>query len=87
MFESQLIPLFQRCHNCGLEVKWEISIRGILLVVNGICPDGHVLHWQSQPLIRGTAAGNLLLSTAILLCDLTFISIANLADVFNLAVF
>ena len=33
------------------------------------------------------AAGNLLLSAAILLCGLTFTGIANLADVFNLAVF
>ena len=37
----------QRCHSCGLEVKLETSIRGILLVVNGICPNGHVLHRQS----------------------------------------
>ena len=56
-------------------------------MVNGICPDGHVLHWQSQPLVRGMAAGNLLLFAAILLCGLTFTSIANLADVFHLAVF
>ena len=55
MFESQLMPLFQQCHGCGLAVKLETSIRGTLLVVNGIilCPDGHVpLHWQSQPLVR-----------------------------------
>ena len=52
VFESQLMPLFQRCHSCSLEVKLETSIRGTLLVVNGICPDEHVLHWQSQPLVR-----------------------------------
>ena len=83
VFESQLMQLFQRCHSCGLEVKLETSVRGTLLVVNGICPDGHVLHWQSQPMVRGMAAGNLLLSAAILLCGLTFTSIANLADVFS----
>ena len=33
------------------------------------------------------AAGNLLLSVAILLCGLTFTEIANLADVLNLAMF
>ena len=87
VFKSQVMQLFQRCHRCGLEVKLETSIRGTLLVVNGTCPDGHVLQWQSQPMIRGMAAGNLLLSAAILLCGLTFTSIANLADVFNLAVF
>ena len=49
-------------------------------MVNGICPDGHVLHWQSQPMVRGMATGNLLLSAAILLYGLTFTGIANLAD-------
>ena len=38
-------------------------------------------------MVRGMAAGNLLLLTAILLCGLTITSIANLADVLNLAVF
>ena len=57
------------------------------MVVSGTCPDGHVLNWQSQPMVRGMAAGNLLLSAAILLCGLTFTGIANLADVFNLVMF
>ena len=55
------MTLFRRCHSCGLEVKLKTSIVGTLLVVNGICPDGHVLHWQSQPMVRGMAADNLLL--------------------------
>ena len=38
-------------------------------------------------MVRGMAAGNLLLSAAILLCGLTFSGIANLADVFNLVMF
>ena len=67
-------------YSCGQEIKLEISVIGTLLVVNGICPDGHVLHWQSQPMVRVMAAGNLLLSAAILLCGLTFTGIANLAD-------
>ena len=62
-----------------------MCIVGTLLVVNGICPDGHVLHWQSHPMVRGMAAGNLLLSAAILLCGLTFTGIANLADLLNSA--
>ena len=87
VFESQLMELFHRCYSCGLEVKLETSIVGTLFVVRGMCPDGHVLHWQSQPMVRGMAAGNLLLSAAILLCGLTFTGIANLADVLNLAMF
>ena len=53
-------------------------------MVNGICSDGHVLQWQLQPMVRGMAAGNLLLSAAILLCGLTCTGIANLTDLLNL---
>ena len=65
VFELQLL-LFHRCHSCGQEVKLETCIVGTMLVVSGTCPDGHVLKWQSQPMIKGIAAGNLLLSAAIL---------------------
>ena len=51
-------------------------------MVRGMCPDGHVLHRQSQPMVREMAVGNLLLSVAVLLCGL---GIVNLADVLNLA--
>ena len=46
-----------------------------------------ILHWQSQPTVDCTPAGNLLLAAGILFCGLTFTSIANLADVLNLAMF
>ena len=87
VFESQLLSLFQWCHSCGLEVELKTSTVGTMLVVEGMCPDGHILHWQSQPTVNRTPAGNLLLAAAILLCGLTFTSIANLADVLNLAMF
>ena len=45
-------------------------------MVNGTCPDGHVLNWQSQPLVRDMGAGNLLLARVILLCGLTFTNIS-----------
>ena len=51
-FESKLMTLFHMCHSCVLEVKLETSIVGTLLVVIGIYPDGHVLRWQSQPMVR-----------------------------------
>ena len=85
VFESQLLALFHRCHSCGQEVKLETSVIGTLLVVNDTCPDGHVLHWQLQPMVRGVGADNLLLSAVILLCGLTFTGIADLADLLNLA--
>ena len=44
VFESQLLQLFQKCYNCDLEVKLKTSIQGKLLVVSGVCADGHILH-------------------------------------------
>ena len=43
VFESQLMLLMKRCCVCGLDMELKTSIRGTLLVVSGICPDGHVL--------------------------------------------
>ena len=58
VFESCLFKLLKQCRSCGQEVELNTSARGTLLVVNGTCPDGHVLTWQSQPLIRDVGAGN-----------------------------
>ena len=52
VFESCLLKLLERCCNCGQEVEFNTFVRSTLLVVNGTCPDGHVLNWQSQPLVR-----------------------------------
>ena len=56
-------------------------------MVNGTFPDGHVLNWHSQPLMRDMSAGNLLVSAAILFCGLTFTGISNLAKLLNLPMF
>ena len=84
MFESCLL---KQCRSCGQEVELNTSTRGTLLVVKGICPDGHELSWQSQPLINDMGAGNLLVAAAILFCGLTFTGISNLAKLLNLAMF
>ena len=87
MFESCLLKLLQRCCSCGQEVELNTSLKGTLLTVNDTCPDGHVLNWQFQPLIRDVGAGNLLVAAAILFCGLTFTGISNLAKLLNLAMF
>ena len=56
VFLSQLLMLFQQCHSCGLEVEFKTSTVGTMLVVDGICPDGHVLHWKSQPTVNQYAS-------------------------------
>ena len=87
VFESCLFKLLKQCRSCGQEVELNTSVRGTLLVVNDTCPDGHVLSWQSQPLINDMGAGNLLVAAAILFCGLTFTGISNLAKLLNLAMF
>ena len=87
VFESCLLKLLQRCCSCDQEVELNTFVKGTLLMVNGTCPDGHVLNWQSQPLIRDMGAGNLLVAAAILFCGLTFTGISNLAKLLNLAMF
>ena len=62
VFESCLFKLLKQCCSCGQEVELNTSVRGTLLLVNDTCPDGHVLSWQSQPLIRNVGAGNLLVA-------------------------
>ena len=77
----------EQCRSCRQEVELNTSVRGTLLVVHGTCPDGHVLNWQSQPLVRDMGAGNLMVAAAILFCGLTFTGISNLAKLLNLAMF
>ena len=51
-------------------------------MISGTCPDGHALQWQSQPMIKGMAGGNLLLCELILLCGLELL--IYFSDVLNL---
>ena len=79
--------MLKRCCNYGQEVELNAYVRGTLLTVKGTCTEGHVLNWQSQPLVRDMGAGNLLLSAAILFCGLTFTRAANSAQLLNLVIF
>lgn len=66
VYESLLLLLLRKCYVCGQVVELKTSTRGTLLVVQGSCPDGHYLCWESQPMVKGIAAGSLALSAAIL---------------------
>ena len=63
------------------------SIWGTLLVIKGSCHDGHIVNWQSQPLIGRIPAGNLLLACAILFSGSTFTKLETIANLLNLAIF
>ena len=69
---EQLDDLLHPCPTCGAVVsKRQTSTRGSQLCTTLKCKDGHVKIWRSQPMLKGMAAGNLLLASAILLSGAT----------------
>jgi len=73
VFESELEKLFIYCSSCGaLITKTDKHLNGSMLSVTSECQYGHINTWHSQPLLRRMPAGNLLISSAILLSGSTF---------------
>ena len=67
VFRSQLMTLFEHCVMCHTETPGTIRECGTAIYVTQTCMScGHVRKWDSQPKIGSVAAGNLLLSAAIL---------------------
>ena len=80
VFMEQLDELLHRCPTCGAVVsKRETSTRGSQLCVILKCKNGHIKIWKSQPMLKGMAAANLLLASAILLSGATYTKIASLS--------
>ena len=87
VFESALLSLFRDCPTCGMRVTLSTSLQGTLLVVKATCQDDHTFTWHSQPLVGKAAAGNLLLSAAIVFSGSTYTTFANIANLINLSLF
>lgn len=88
VFESELFQLLKWCPVCGAAiVEQEKSSQGTLLFVALTCINNHHSTWQSQPLLNRMAAGNLLLSSAILLSGATYTKIAAFADILKMQFF
>ena len=88
VFKQELAKLFKRCPECGAGIrkKYE-STQGSQLLVTLKCINGHTYFWNSQPMIKGMAAGNLLMSSSILLSGATYTKIATLAEILRLCFF
>ena len=72
VFKLELVKLFKRCPKCGAGIrKKHNSTQGSQLLVTPKCTNGHTYFWTSQPIIKGMAAGNLLISSPILLREAT----------------
>jgi len=88
VFKLELVKFFKRCPECGAGIrKRHESTQGSLLLVTLKCINGHTYFWNSQPMIKGMAAGNLLMSSSILLSGATYTKIAKLAEILRLCFF
>ena len=88
VFKLELVKLFKRCPECGAGIrKRHESTQGSLLLVTLKCINGHTYFWNSQPMIKGMAAGNLLMASSILLSGATYTKVATLAEILRLCFF
>ena len=84
VFESELYKLLTKCHDCGSPVdSITQKFHGSMVTITTNCINGHIVSWQSQPSIEDTAAGNLLIPTAILYNGNTYKRTADFAKHLN----
>jgi hypothetical protein len=85
VFESQLLKLFKICQHCGSPIDTTTQINeGSMVTIATNCLNGHSVSWQSQPLVKGTAAGNILIPAAILFNGNTYKRTVDFAKYLNL---
>ena len=68
VFRSHLLSLFTACRSCHQLCTGEVAQQmGTFISIKQACSHcGHVWMWNSQPLIKNTPTGNILLSAAVL---------------------
>ena len=79
MFENELLKLFKFCQQCDTTMIQH----GSIVTVKTSCMSGHTVTWGSQPCMKGTAAGNLLITTAIVFSGNTYTHAADFAKHLN----
>ena len=85
VFRNSLSELFRFCPTCGSSVVSQSeSTSGTILVVKMECSKGHNVNWQSQPLVAGLPAGNLITAAGILLSGETFSKFSHFAQIIKL---
>ena len=85
VFANQLSLLWNRCPECGAIIsETDKSTQGTLPCATLTCINHHEYTWQSQPMLNRMAAGNLLLSSSILLTGATYTRMAAFADILRL---
>lgn len=85
VFENELLKLFKFCQQCGSPTDTTTMIQhGSMVTVKTSCMSGHTVTWESQPRVKGTAAGNLLITAAIVFSGNTYKHAADFAKHLNL---
>ena len=85
VFENELLKLFKFCQQCGSPTDTTTMIQhGSMATVKTSCMSGHMVTWKSQPQVKGTAAGNLLITAAIVFSGNTYKHAADFAKQLNL---
>ena len=80
VFKSSLLQLFTHCTSCHDECNGKVVYRkGTFIAVKQSCSQcSHERVWTSQPRIKNTPAGNILLSASILYSGATFTKVLRL---------
>ncbi len=87
VFRSKLLVLFRRCMSCASLAEGKVDRTvGTMVVVEQTCTNcTSVSKWESQPCVRDTPAGNILLSTAILTSGASVRKVLRVLNQFRLA--
>jgi len=88
VFETCLKLLLKFCSKCGGTIfESTETTSGSMFSVKMLCVNNHLTCWNSQPLIKSIAAGNLLSSAAILFSGNTFSHIVQFSFFLNFKFF
>ncbi|XP_064470777.1 uncharacterized protein LOC135385407 [Ornithodoros turicata] len=87
VFHEQLMELFTVCKECYSPCKPPTCrMMGTLLSVETECARGHFTTWQSQPVLSGKPAGNLLLTAEILFSGSSIASTLRMLELMGVQV-
>lgn len=87
VFEDNLKQLLKHCYLCGGKVHhFQLHENGSQLRVAFTCQNNCHAQWVSQPKEGGIAAGNLLVSTAIVVTGLTYQRLAEFSELLQLRI-
>ena len=88
VFDSCISKLLKRGPECGYVIaQCERKATGSMLSVQLTCHSGHMINWDSQPVVNRKPLRNLLLAASILFTGNTFAAINRLASCLNFQFF